>query len=882
MIEQLIRKIFGDPSEKRVQEISKIISKIHAAETQFSDFTLDDVKNKTAEFKAKFEGLDFQKQDDSKKISALLEEIKVDAFALHKTACKLMNGNSYELSDGSKVEWNMIPYDVQLIWGLAIHSGSISEMKTWEWKTLVATLPSYLNALSGNSVHVVTVNDYLAKRDAEEMGILYNNLGLTVDVVYSNQPKHEKKKAYQADVVYATNNELGFDYLRDNMVVTKDDKVQSKLFFAVIDEVDSILIDEARTPLIISMPDSEPTTKYMRFAALAKNLQKWVDYKIDEKSKSANMTEEWITKIEKLMGIDNIYVSAHYNDIHHIENALRANAVYEKDKDYLLVDGQAMIIDEHTGRVLAGRRYSDGLHQAIEAKEGIEIKQESKTLASITFQNYFRMYWKLAGMTGTAKTEEEEFYKVYSLETLVIPTNKPIAREDKKDLLFKNEKGKFDYVIEMISQLNKTGQPILVGTVSVEKSEYLSKRLSQVNIKHKVLNAKHHEQEAQIVAEAGQKWAITIATNMAWRGTDIKLGEGVRELGGLIILGTEKHETRRIDNQLRGRAGRQWDLWMTQFLISPNDDIMRIFGGDKVFSVFNSPMFASLPDNEPLAQSGMLTKKVESVQKQVEGHHFDARKHVLEYDDVINKHREVIYSKRNKILDAQDIDEDIQIMIQDQVTSFVNSEIAKYQEDELNRKKLSKKVNDFLWISLIDDAIENDDIDAMAEEDLAEYISKIALEEFEKLKEKATVEKFHDLERRITLQSIDELWMRHIDGMSRLREDVAFEWYAQKNPLVVYKEKAYQKFRDLMNELEYKVVKAIFSVKNIAQVEEVKMSEEELKNNSAQLEKMLENLSEEKKSQVKKAANSGNPLFAQPNNTPKKSEPKTDKKRIRV
>ena len=882
MIEQLIRKIFGDPSEKRVQEISKIISKIHAAETQFSDFTLDDVKNKTAEFKAKFEGLDFQKQDDSKKISALLEEIKVDAFALHKTACKLMNGNSYELSDGSKVEWNMIPYDVQLIWGLAIHSGSISEMKTWEWKTLVATLPSYLNALSGNSVHVVTVNDYLAKRDAEEMGILYNNLGLTVDVVYSNQPKHEKKKAYQADVVYATNNELGFDYLRDNMVVTKDDKVQSKLFFAVIDEVDSILIDEARTPLIISMPDSEPTTKYMRFAALAKNLQKWVDYKIDEKSKSANMTEEWITKIEKLMGIDNIYVSAHYNDIHHIENALRANAVYEKDKDYLLVDGQAMIIDEHTGRVLAGRRYSDGLHQAIEAKEGIEIKQESKTLASITFQNYFRMYWKLAGMTGTAKTEEEEFYKVYSLETLVIPTNKPIAREDKKDLLFKNEKGKFDYVIEMISQLNKTGQPILVGTVSVEKSEYLSKRLSQVNIKHKVLNAKHHEQEAQIVAEAGQKWAITIATNMAWRGTDIKLGEGVRELGGLIILGTEKHETRRIDNQLRGRAGRQWDLWMTQFLISPNDDIMRIFGGDKVFSVFNSPMFASLPDNEPLAQSGMLTKKVESVQKQVEGHHFDARKHVLEYDDVINKHREVIYSKRNKILDAQDIDEDIQIMIQDQVTSFVNSEIAKYQEDELNRKKLSKKVNDFLWISLIDDTIENDDIDAMAEEDLAEYISKIALEEFEKLKEKATVEKFHDLERRITLQSIDELWMRHIDGMSRLREDVAFEWYAQKNPLVVYKEKAYQKFRDLMNELEYKVVKAIFSVKNIAQVEEVKMSEEELKNNSAQLEKMLENLSEEKKSQVKKAANSGNPLFAQPNNTPKKSEPKTDKKRIRV
>jgi len=790
-----------------------------------------------------------------------------------------MNGKSYELSDGSQMTWNMIPYDVQLIWGLAIHSGSISEMKTWEWKTLVATLPSYLNALSGNSVHVVTVNDYLAKRDAEEMWVLYNNLGLTVGVVYSNQPKDQKKKAYEADVVYATNNELGFDYLRDNMVIQKSDKVQSKLFFAVIDEVDSILIDEARTPLIISMPDSEPTTKYMRFAALAKNLQKWVDYKIDEKSKSANMTEDGITKIEKLMGIENIYVSAHYNDIHHIENALRANAIYEKDKDYLLVEWEVMIIDEHTWRVLAGRRYSDGLHQAIEAKENVEIKQESKTLASITFQNYFRMYWKLAGMTGTAKTEEEEFYKVYSLETLIIPTNKPIAREDKKDLLFKNEKGKFDYVVEMIGDLTKTGQPILVWTVSVEKSEYLSKRLTQANISHKVLNAKHHEQEAEIVAQAGQKWAITIATNMAWRGTDIKLWEWVRELGGLIILGTEKHETRRIDNQLRGRAWRQWDLWMTQFLISPNDDIMRIFGGDKVFSVFNSPMFASLPDNEPLAQSGMLTKKVESVQKQVEGHHFDARKHVLEYDDVINKHREVIYSRRNKILDSQSIDDDIKVMIQDQVTSFVNAQVAKYQDESVDRQKLSKQVNDFIGISMIDDAIENQDIEAMAEDDLAQYIVNIALDEFEKLKEKTSEEQFLDLERRITLQSIDELWMRHIDGMSRLREDVAFEWYAQKNPLIVYKEKAYQKFKDLMNELEYKVVKAIFSVKNISQVESVKMSEEELKNNSAELENMLKNLSEEQKAKIKTQSN---PLFAKPNKQQKKSEPKTDKKRIRV
>lgn len=879
MIEQLIKKIFGDPSEKKVQEITKLIQKIHAAEKKYEDFSLDDVKNKTAEFKSKFEGLDFQNENDSEKIKSILDEIKIDAFAIHKTACKIMNGNSYETTNGETLEWNMIPYDVQLIGGLAIHSGAISEMKTGEWKTLVATLPAYLNALTGNTVQVVTVNDYLAKRDADEMWVLYRNLGLTVGVIYSNQPKDQKKAAYECDIVYATNNELGFDYLRDNMVIKKEDKVQSPLFFAIVDEVDSILIDEARTPLIISMPDSEPTTKYMRFAALAKNLQKGTDYKIDEKGKSANLTEEGITKVEKLMWIDNIYVSAHYNDIHHIENALRANAVYEKDKDYLLVEGEVMIIDEHTGRVLAGRRYSDGLHQAIEAKEWVEIKQESKTLASITFQNYFRMYWKLAGMTGTAKTEEEEFYKVYSLDTLIIPTNKPIAREDKKDLLFKNEKGKFDYVVKMIQELHTTGQPILVGTVSVEKSEYLSKRLQQVNIAHKVLNAKHHQQEAEIVAQAGQKWAITIATNMAGRGTDIKLGEGVRELGGLIILGTEKHETRRIDNQLRGRAGRQGDPWMTQFLISPNDDIMRIFGGDKVFSVFNSPMFASLPDDEPLAQSGMLTKKVTSVQKQVEWHHFDARKHVLQYDDVINKHREVIYSKRNKILDAENIDADIQEMIKDQIKNFVNSEIARYSEHEVNREKLSKKVNEFLGISLIDDAIENDDISSMEESSLAEYIADIAIEEFEKLKSKTTEEQFFELERRIMLQSIDELWMRHIDGMSRLREDVAFEGYAQKNPLIVYKEKAYHKFTNLMNELEYKVVKAIFSVKNAAEVETVKMSEEELKNNSAELEKMLENLSEEKKAQAKQKSN---PLFAQPGNTQKQTQNSENKKRIRV
>ncbi|MCP4523291.1 MAG: preprotein translocase subunit SecA, partial [Candidatus Gracilibacteria bacterium] len=534
--------------------------------------------------------------------------------------------------------------------------------------------------------------------------------------------------------------------------------------------------------------------------------------------------------------------------------------------------------DEHTGRVLSGRRYSEGLHQAIEAKEGVEIRQESKTLASITFQNYFRMYWKLAGMTGTAKTEEEEFYKVYGLETLIIPTNKPIARRDETDLLFKNETGKFDYVIKLIQELHTTGQPILVGTVSVEKSEYLSKRLKQSNISHNVLNAKHHEQEAEIVANAGQKGAITIATNMAGRGTDIKLGEGVRELGGLIILGTEKHETRRIDNQLRGRSGRQGDPGMTQFLISPNDDIMRIFGGDKMFSMFNSPLFASLPDDEPLTQSSTLTKRVESVQKQVEGHHFDSRKHVLEYDDVINKHRDIIYTKRNKILDAENIHEDVLFMIDAQITSLIGAFLLK-NPDLSQRENLIKKINEFIGVTLIDSTPKYDDIRTMEGLLLPDFISKLAQEELNTLKEKANAETFYELERKVMLQSIDELWMRHIDTMSRLREDVAFEGYAQRNPLIVYKEKAYEKFQILMGELEYKIIKALFSVKNINEIESVSINETNMIENENELEKLLDNFTEEN---TPKKEQKTNPLFAQPQTQKQTQRKKTDKNIMRV
>ena len=816
MIEEIIKAIFWDPSEKKVKQLTKVLTKIKEFEKSQENYTLDDVKKKTQEFKELFVWLDINSKEDSKKIKDILESIKAEAFALVKTTAKLLYGKEFELRDGRTMTWNMIHYDVQFIWGLAIHEGAIAEMKTWEWKTLVATLPAYLNALTGYSVHIVTVNDYLANRDWAEMWVLYDALGLTTGVVYWNQPRTDKKEAYGCDIVYATNNELWFDYLRDNMVISKEDKFQKHLFFAIIDEVDSILIDEARTPLIISMPDDEPTSKYMQFAALANHLQKWVHYKIDEKQKTATLTEEWIQKVEELLRIDNIYISEHYNDIHHIENALKAMASYQRDKDYLVLDWEVQIIDEHTWR-----RYSDWLHQAIEAKEWVEIKQESRTLASITFQNFFRMYWKLAWMTWTAKTEEEEFYKVYWLETLIIPTNKPIARVDKKDLLFKNEKGKFDYVVKLIKEIAATWQPILVWTVSVEKSEYLSQRLTQEWIKHNVLNAKNHAMEAEIVAEAWQKWAITIATNMAWRWTDIKLWEWVTELWGLCIIWTEKHETRRIDNQLRWRAWRQWDPGTTQFLISPNDDIMRIFGWDKLFGIFNSPMFASLPDDEPLAQSWMLTRKVTSVQKQVEWHNFDIRKHILEYDDVMNKHRSIIYSRRDKILDNQNIHEDIKEMVQNQISALVQSEFTKQsQKDNFDVKEIIKKVNEFLWMEAIDDKIELDDVSNIKDwEELAKYIWNIAIDELEKMKDQAiSQEAFFDLEKRVVLSSIDELWMRHIDSMSKLRDEVAFEWYAQRNPLVVYKEKAFQKFDNLINEIEYKVVKSMFSIRQNEQV----------------------------------------------------------------
>ncbi|MDD5197773.1 MAG: preprotein translocase subunit SecA [Candidatus Gracilibacteria bacterium] len=854
MINTLITKIFGDPSEKRVRNYARDLEAIKLIETKLRNelTSIELVQAKTRDFMARFEGLDYRKDEDYQQIKSILNEIKFEAFATHRIACGLINGKTFELSEGHSVEWNMIPYDVQLVGALALHDGSIAEMRTGEGKTLVATIAAYLNALAGLPVHVVTVNDYLAKRDASEMGIIYNTLGLTVGVIVHNQQPSEKQSQYRCNVVYATNNELGFDYLRDNMAPTLERRAMGPLFFAIIDEVDSILVDEARTPLIISAPDSEPTSKYMKFAQIAKKLESMKHYKVDEKMKTASLTEEGIMEIERILGIENIYVSAHYNDLHHIENALKAETVYRKDVDYLNRNDEILIIDEHTGRVLSGRRYSDGLHQAIEAKEGATIQQESRTLASITFQNYFRLYRKLAGMTGTAKTEEEEFYKIYRLEVLPIPTNRPMIRDDRSDLLFKNETGKFTYVVKLIKAFHEAGQPVLVGTVSVVKSEYLSDLLIKEGIPHKVLNAKQDANEAEIIGAAGQFGSVTIATNMAGRGTDIKVSDEVRKLsaeitvegqtyklGGLAVIGTEKHETRRIDNQLRGRSGRQGDPGLSQFMVSPQDDIMRIFGGDKLFSIFNAPMFASIPDHEPLIESGMLTKRIDGVQKQVEGRNFDVRKHILEYDDVLNQHRLVIYGRRNKILEQGDIHEDIIAMVRDQAGAFVEGILYSDDKYEWDFDHLVAETNVFAGKEVLrtEHITDTEDKEAIKEMIANKFVANI-----EAIRASGKTEDFADFERKLTLQSIDELWMQHIDAMAHLREEVAFEGYAQKNPLIVYKERAFDKFVALLSEVGFKVTKGLLTASPHQQIERIELDEKTLQALLATPESELKNL----------------------------------------
>lgn len=831
-----ITKLFGDPSEKKLKIYKKDLEKIKEIEKKYRDEikTISEVQAKTHEFQSKFEGLDLD--EDIKEIKERLNDIKHEALALHRRACEIIHGQVFEFGE-EKIEWNMIPYDVQVLGALALNDGNIAEMRTGEGKTLVATLAAYLNALVGHPVHVVTVNDYLARRDAKEMSIIYNTLGLSVGVITHNQSFQDKKISYSANVVYATNNELGFDYLRDNMASDENNRVMKRKWFAIVDEVDSILVDEARTPLIISAPAAEATSQYVRFAAIARNLENEKEYKIDEKQKTATLTEDGIRKLEEILGVDNIYVSQHYNDIHHIENALKAAAVYKRDVDYLVRDEEILIIDEHTGRVLSGRRYSDGLHQAIEAKEGVTIQQESRTLASVTFQNYFRLYKKLSGMTGTAKTEEEEFYKIYSLEVITVPTNRPIARIDRGDLLFRSEKGKFDYIVRLIEALHEKGQPVLVGTVSVAKSEYLSSLLSAENIPHEVLNAKQDAREADIVSNAGKYGAVTIATNMAGRGTDIKIDDRVRnldgevilegaagkqtyKLGGLFVIGTEKHETRRIDNQLRGRSGRQGDPGLSQFMISPDDDIMRIFGSNNMFRMIAN-LSGSHPENDPLIESKQLMRGIERVQRQVEGRNFDIRKHILEYDDVLNQHRLAIYARRNRILEGKDIHADVVEMLENQIERVISLAYDGHSDIESDvAQNIVNAINDFAGAEI---AKVSDYLEAENMEDLKRKTKNLLGGQIEMLRDTGSEEIFADFERRLTLAAIDELWMQHMDAMTHLREEVAFEGYAQKNPLVVYKERAYDSFVNMMSDIEYRVIKGLLTAKPQESIDAVEL-----------------------------------------------------------
>jgi len=772
------QKIFGDQNEKELKKLQPLVAKINDLESAITALSDEELKAKTEDFKKRFaEG-------------SSLDDLLPEAFAVVREAAKRVLGER--------------PYDVQLIGGISLHQGKISEMKTGEGKTLASTLPIYLNALAGRGVHVVTVNEYLARRDAEWMGKVYNFLGLSVGLTVSNQPYEVKRNAYAADITYGTNNEFGFDYLRDNMAAKAENLVQRDPFFAIVDEVDSILIDEARTPLIISAPDEESTDKYYRFAEIAKTLTVEEDYNIDEKLKAATLTEAGITKIEKALGVENIYESGDIQTAHHIEQALKAQALMHRDQNYVVKDGQVIIVDEFTGRLMAGRRYSEGLHQAIEAKEGVEIKRETRTMATITFQNYFRLYEKLGGMTGTAKTEEEEFYKIYGMEVLVIPTNKPIVRDDRNDLIYQTELAKYQAAARDIKERHEKGQPVLVGTISVEKSELLSDILKRDGVPHEVLNAKHHEREAEIVAKAGQKDAVTIATNMAGRGTDIKLGEGVREVGGLHVIGTERHESRRIDNQLRGRCGRQGDPGSSQFYVSMSDDLMRIFGSERMSAMMKS---LNIPEGQPL-EHAMISRGLEQAQKKVEGHNFDIRKHVVEYDDVLNRQREKIYGIRRNILNQGDVSDEIIKALDEEVLAIVGAHAAGNPEG-WNKEEIFEH---FKGIVEINDDFKKKIEEASTPDRLMGILKEKIAQERTKRLEQYGEERIKNAERIVLLRAIDVLWMDHLDAMHRLRESIGLQGYAQKNPLIEYKQQGHMMFEKLQRTISSDVAYMIFKI----------------------------------------------------------------------
>ena len=764
---KILKKLFNH-EYKEVEKFKKIADEIMLLDEEYSKLTDKQLKNKTSEFKKRLEE------------GETLEDIKVEAFATVREAAYRVIGEK--------------PYYVQLLGGLAIHYGNIAEMKTGEGKTLTSTLPTYLNALTGEGVHIITVNEYLAERDANWMGEIYRFLGLTVGVNYRELTPSEKRDAYNCDILYSTNNEIGFDYLRDNMVVKSTDRVARKYNFAIIDEVDSVLIDEARTPLIISGGFMKSANLYIQTDKFVKSLKENEGYIYDEKTKAVSLDQTGISKAEKTFSVENLYDIKNTNLVHFINQALKANYAMKNDVDYVVNDGKIIIVDPFTGRLMQGRSYSDGLHQAIEAKEGVVINEETKTLATITFQNLFRMYKKLSGMTGTAKTEEEEFREIYNMYVITIPTNKPVARQDFADLLFATKQGKFKAIVNEIKDRHKTGQPILVGTVAVETSELISDMLKKAKVPHEVLNAKNHAREAEIIAKAGEKGAVTIATNMAGRGTDIKLTDEVKELGGLFVIGTERHESRRIDNQLRGRSGRQGDVGASQFCVSFEDDLMVRFGTDRAKVILQSVGF----DEDVSIRNKMLSNSIESAQKRVEGNNFDIRKTLLEYDNVINEQRMIIYEKRNQILDLESIHELTLSSFKNYVDDVVYAHLD--EDDKLNRNDKSEileAINDLLRNKVIFDEIEYKNSD-----EIIEYLSERLINEYEDKIKEIPSEITDEFEKAIMLRVIDTHWMEHINTMSHLREGIHLRSYAQNNPLREYKTEGYNLFDELLAKID--------------------------------------------------------------------------------
>ncbi len=800
-----LEKIFGSYSEKEIKRITPIVKKIEALAPQYENLTDEELRGKTQEFKERLAK------------GETLDDLLPEAYAVVREAASRPN------------VLNMRHFPVQLMGGIVMHQGRIAEMRTGEGKTLVATLSAYLNALEGKGVHVITVNDYLAQRDSQWMGEVFRFLGLTVGCILNGLDNDERRAAYACDITYGTNNEFGFDYLRDNMVVRKESMVQRELHFAIIDEVDSVLIDEARTPLIISGSGSKSTDLYRvgdifvkqlkkgrilnedeaMNPLLKEELQEEGDFVLDEKAKSVVLTQEGVEKAEKFFSVDNLSDPENLELQHHINNALKANYNMHLDKDYVIAEGEIVIVDEFTGRMMPGRRYSDGLHQAIEAKENVQVRRESKTLATITFQNYFNKYTKKAGMTGTAKTEEEEFRNIYGMDVVEIPTNRPVQRKDMQDVVYRTEAGKFRAVVKEIAEAHEKGQPVLVGTVTIDKSEELSKLLKREGIKHQVLNAKYHAQEADIVSLAGQMGAVTIATNMAGRGTDIKLGEGVAEIGGLKIIGTERHESRRIDNQLRGRAGRQGDPGESRFYISLEDDLMRLFGAEKTMKLVDA---MGMSEDEPI-EAGMLTKAIENAQKKVEGNNFAIRKHLLEYDQVMNEQREIIYGERRRVLYGEDLRDSIIGMIRQVVGRCVDAHIGDEQlPEDWDMASFSEHFASIIPVGKIN--IKEDALAEMTKDKLKENLTKLG-EQLYQMKEKeiGEAERMRELERVIMLRVIDQKWMDHIDEMDHMRQGIGLHAYAQRDPLMEYKFSAYDMFDELSRNIQEDTLKILYRIR---------------------------------------------------------------------